>query len=364
MATDQRTSAPALTPALAQLLRGADLFQAISLLERSAPDATPLGHGNGRGEALRLAGQVTLAFAPSDVSSVRQLDAAADGEPCWELSTPVMALAGATGPLPFAYAEQMLERRGQRDRAPLDFLDIFHHRWLSFLYRGRKLHRASLQWEAPAERPLARVLGAVANLGLARDASRTEAHGNARDDTHNDARADRRAAGDGVWLRHAALLGPAPRSMARLEALLADRLDLPVRGTSFIGGWLDLAPAQTTRLGHGAGLGNGAVLGRRAWDDAAGIALRVGPIPTARWNNFLPGGRDLACLHALAGRHAQQALDVQVELVRDPRAASATATLGQSRLGWHSWLASGPRAKDLTPVRLRLGSAAPATPAA
>ncbi|WP_051378676.1 type VI secretion system baseplate subunit TssG [Derxia gummosa] len=398
MATDQRTTSPALTPDARRLLLGAELFQAISLLERAAPEATPLGHGNGRGEAIALAGQVTLAFAPSDVAAVRALGAeaesgadaspragapatgaetssstgaastASDELPRWKLTTPVMALAGATGPLPLPMAELLLQRRAQRDMAPLDFLDIFHHRWLSFLYRGRKQHRAGLQWEPPAQRPLARVLDAVAGLGLARGAAGP--------------------AGETMWLRDGALLGPAPRSLARLEGLLADRLGLAVRGRGFVGGWLDLGDAQVSVLGrpgragmagaadgdgrrHATGmrglgrqavLGQGAVLGRRAWNDDAGIALRVGPIPADRWDGFLPGGAELARLQWLAGRHVQQQLDLTVELQPAAEGRARAATLGRSRLGWHGWLAGGAAKRELPPVTLRLGPAA-STPA-
>src|SRR5574343_120723 len=72
MDTDERTPVAGLSGALREP-QALELFQAISLLEHSEPGAAPLGHGSGRGEALRLGGQVTLAFSPSDIGELRAL---------------------------------------------------------------------------------------------------------------------------------------------------------------------------------------------------------------------------------------------------------------------------------------------------
>lgn len=336
MATDERTPVAGLSGALREP-QALELFQAISLLERSEPGAAPLGHGSGRGEALRLGGQVTLAFSPSDIGELRALPLAEgrDG-PRWLLRTPLMALAGAGGPLPLPDAERLLQRERARDHAPRDFLDLFHHRWLSFLYRSRVQHRPGLQWRGPADSPLARALDALGGLGLDRGA--------------------RGPAGERAWLRHAGLHGMAPRSMAGLEALLSDRLGLPVRGRSCVGGWLALDPADTPRLGRGAGLGSGAVLGRRAWDSSAGVALAVGPVPAERWADWLPGGRDWSALRWLAGRHVQRDLQLRLELQPGSWPATDRPRLGRARLGWSSWLTGRAQPRALAPLRLRLPS--------
>jgi type VI secretion system protein ImpH len=334
MATDHRIPTSALIEALCQQPQGADLFQAISLLERHDTSAEPLGHGNGRGETVRLTGHVTLAFTPSDVASVRPLN---DNGRHWQLDTPIMSLAGGTGPLPLAFTDMLLQRRAAHDRAPLDFLDIFNHRWLSFLYRSRKLHRPSLQWGPLAQRPLARTLDAISGLGL------SGGHPGPQ--------------GESIWLRHAGLLGPAPRSMAQLETLLSDRLNLPVRGQQFVGGWLTLPAADTLRLGGSAALGQHAVLGQRAWDAGAGVRLHVGPIPAAHWADYLPGGASLARMAWLVGQYAQQDLQWEVVLLPDTSSGptAPTTRLGQAKLGWSSWLGgSSHTSKTSTPVHLRL----------
>lgn len=313
--------------------QGMDLFQAISLLERSAPAAGRLGLGSGRGEALRLSAYISLGFPPADVMEVERTSPP-DESPRWRLVTPVLALAGANGPLPLSDTEQLLAQRGRRGRPPLDFLDIFHHRWLSFLYRSRKRHRLSLQWEGPRDSTLARTLDALSSLGLA-DGARGP---------HEEQ----------SWLRHAPLLGPAPRSMAQLEALLTDRLGVRVKGEQCVGAWSSLDGHSTPRLGQGAALGSNSIVGRRAWDSSAGIRLTIGPIPESQWEDWLPGGTKLALLAWLSLRHAQSDLRLNIVLQRAPEDGRQLPRLGAARLGWSSWLKPGRDPASVAPVRLRL----------
>ncbi|RYE90207.1 MAG: type VI secretion system baseplate subunit TssG, partial [Oxalobacteraceae bacterium] len=49
---------------------GFDLFQALSLLERSRPGSAPVGSSLGLDESVRLAAHVTQSFAASDLAAV------------------------------------------------------------------------------------------------------------------------------------------------------------------------------------------------------------------------------------------------------------------------------------------------------
>jgi type VI secretion system protein ImpH len=348
-------SAPVTEPAIERLVAnpaGFDLFQAIGMLERAVPGAQPLGRGNGAGEAVRLRGMVSLAFQPRDIGAVRREgpegeggDVAAPSAPApYTLTTPAMSLAGATGPLPLAYTEMLLERRAARDHAMGDLLDIFNHRFLSFLYRGRRKHAPALGGQEPTASTLAACLDALGNLGLSPTVHRA---GTPREGL--------------PWLRHAGLLGGAPRSMAALLALLSDRLGMRIGGSQFVGGWLAVDDRDAVRLSARArpaaiGLGAGTVLGRRAWDQAAGIRLDV-PVPAAgRMAALLPGGADHGLIARLVNAHAAQRLDVELALHVD---APEPARLGAgARLGWTSWLAGAcADAHPGKPVRLALRAA-------
>ncbi|CAG4890056.1 type VI secretion system baseplate subunit TssG [Paraburkholderia saeva] len=330
-----------------------DLFQAISLLERAVPGAQPLGHGNGAGEAVRLSGFVTMAFQGADVRSVQARSAAADGEAdaearAYTLSTPAFTLAGANGPLPIAYTEMLLASRAARDHAMADLLDIFNHRFLSFLHRGRRKHAPGLHVEAPRTSASSICLDALSNLGL-------------RSGT-------RGPHGAQLWTRHAGVLGGAPRSMAGLLMMLSERLGLKARGVQFTGAWRELDEADTARLtGRGmhapTRLGGMHAVGRRTWDQAAGIQIQFDDLPVARIAGLLPGGRDHELAAWLVHRYVQQDIDVQIVLnvKRDASSPHGAAVGGgkgtAARLGWTSWLAGARRPE---PVRFALRVASPA----
>ena len=323
---------------LAQLLRDPqhfNLFQAISLLERAAPDRAPVGTGVGMDEAVRLAAHVDLAFAPSDIASLR---ASAEPGPAWVLRTPAMTLAGANGPLATPFTELLIEQRRQRNSAGLDFLDIFNGRLLAFWHRARARHHVALApggtspVPTPNQAPMAPLLRTVDALsGLGRGEG---AHG---------------PRGELGWLRQAGLQNGAPRSMSSLLALLGDRFNVRFTGEQFVGGWHALAAGDQARL-QGRGMrragrqpsGMGASLGARAWDQAAGMALFLPALTPAHFEPWLPGSARFGLLGWLVASHLQA--DFKVTLTLTLSAPPAT-TLGRStamapRLGRSAWLSN------------------------
>jgi type VI secretion system protein ImpH len=370
MGADDRLPAVALIARLLERPQGFNLFQAINLLERASPWAHSLGQGDGSREAVRLSGHVSLAFEPSDIRSVQQHAAPAastaphalapaDGyaaRQTYTISTAVLTLAGVNGPLPMPYTEMVLARRAARDPATGDLLDIFNHRFLSFLYRSRKKHAPGLNGRATDESALAACLDALGKLGLRGG--------------------ERGPRGQRLWMRHAGLLGTAPRSMSGLLAMLSDRLGLHVRGTQFVGGWREIDPRDSLRLARAGTraprLGGLGVLGRRTWDQAAGIRIEFLDLPHARFTSLLPGGDDHELAAWLIRCYLPQDLEVQFVLYPlQQRAACAVGGAAASRLGWTSWLADSPVAGSAgtagtspmsppAPVRLTLRAAGPA----
>lgn len=329
-----------------------NLFQALSILERSEPARAALGTSVGLDETVRLVAQIGLGFAPSDLAALQE--SLRPGPPL-TLTTTVLSLAGAHGPLPMPYTEMLLERRRQRDPAALEFLDIFNQRLLAFLYRSRRKHHPALAGDGIVTAPLVRSLDALASLG--RGASE-----NGNDSGNESARGPH---GEQAWLRHAAVQGAAPRSMTSLLAVVRDRLGIHFTGKQFVGGWHTLAlqdrarlHSQGKRAGQQAGLGLGASLGARAWDQGAGMALDAPPLPPHQFAALLKGGKTHTLLHWLVARHLQCDLEVQLKLqlaVRPvtrlvsnapplpdttPAAEPMTAAALAPRLGMSAWLCS------------------------
>ena len=336
METPERTPTGSLIAALAAKPYGFNLFQAISLLERSQPQLAPLGTGDGRNEALRLRGAVSLGFPGSDIARV---DFSQHARAPYTLSTGVMTLAGAQGPLPLPLTETVIARSAAKDHATADFLDIFNHRFLSFLYRSRKKHGMGLHWQSPQSSALAACLDHLSSLGL---------------------KAGLHAPGGEVsWLRHAGLVGGAPRSMSGLLALVADRFGVRAQGQQFRGGWRALESVDVRPLGSslsGPRLGRNAVLGQQVWDQSAGITLELADLPLPRLQALLPGGSEHALLGWTIRRYLQS--EVTVEIALHPQAGPyPSAVLGASqgpRLGWTSWVGPATPAQRRPPARFTL----------
>jgi type VI secretion system protein ImpH len=322
---------PDLIAALRERPQGFDLFQALSLLERAYPDKQPIGTSLGLDEAVRMAAQVDLSFAVSDVAGI---DESGRHGPALTLRSGAVTLAGGHGPLPIPFTELLLERRRAGDRAGLEFLDIFNQRLLALLYRGRRKHNVALDTSRDDTEPL--ILGcldALSGLGRAEGA--------------------RGPAGERAWLRHAGLQGAAPRSMTSLLALLRDRLKIRFDGRQFAGGWHPVSMGERAVLrGRGPGMGLGTrlgqrgTLGARAWDQEAGIELTTPPLPPARFARLLPGGRENALLGWLASRHLQRETQIVLTVGVDnpPSTLLAPDSPLPPRLGLSAWLRSPPRA--------------------
>ncbi|MFY0565821.1 type VI secretion system baseplate subunit TssG [Archangium lansingense] len=325
-----------------------DFFQAMRLLkllehrEREGRDPPP------QPEPVRLRAAMSMAFPASDLVEVKRPEAkegeAGQGMP--ELTAAFFALGGALGPLPGPYSQQLVNRvrSGSRGKATRDFLDIFHHRLLSLFYRGRQLRRVWLEEGPPEQYAVTRYLYALLGLGTPRLSNRLEVE-------------------DRVLLRYAGLLIRRPMSSGALEAMLTDWLGVEVRPRLPRGAWLELGEEQTTRLGalgQNQRLGQGAVLGTRAWHSQAGLELELGPLSWRRYLDLLPGSPGLSKLRSLT-RFALGPIP-DVGLVLKPRPEDIQEqplrTHGGPRLGWTTWLRArpghrGPQTVALSPRHMR-----------
>lgn len=317
-----------------------DFFQAVALLEARAEGCRSVGEGaEPAAEAVRLRGAIDLAFPETEVAGIER--PAREGEPA-VLTASFMSLAGALGPLPPPFAELVYQRAARRDFALRDFLDIFNHRLLSLVYRIRKRHRIGLGVSSPEQDDAARYLHALIGLGLPSLRGRLPVS-------------------DRALLMPAALLAGQVRPMAGLTALLRHHLGVPVEGVPLTGAYHPIEESDRTAIGpsgRNRGLGQGAILGRRAWDQEAGFELVVGPLSLEDYLRCLPGGDLLGPLCALTRFYAGEVLSFTVVLRLRAEEAPA-ARLGRrhgARLGTTACLGGGARRR--APIEKRLRGAA------
>jgi type VI secretion system protein ImpH len=300
-------------------------------------------------ERIRFRHDPSLAFSTSDVPRVREVTVPAEpghGEArtVLEITTTFLGLTGAVSPLPPYLAEEIAqESADENEDAPArrrDFLDLFHHRALSFFHRAGAKHDPAASHRS--DRTDEWSLRLLALLGMDRYAGAAE---------------DPR--GEPAWrlLRLAPLLAERAVTAAGLEAALADVLgdDLPagagVRVEQFAGIWVDLAPGDRTRLGSAATeLGRSVILGRRVFDRSGKFRVVVGPLAREGYERFAAGPpvekiRRLA--RALVGDGQDH--EVVVRLAPDAAPPLALSAHGPVRLGRSAWL--GRQSRE---ARLRL----------
>lgn len=284
--------------------------------------------------AARFRSSASLAFPAADIAAVQVQEGAPPA-----VTTPVMALAGATGVLPRHYSEVLAATLRNRSRALHEFLDLLSHRFvLHFARAGQKyrLHRASEAARLAPPRPgreahdgdaVATALLALTGYGTPHLAPRLEA-------------------GAEALLHYAGLYAQRPRSADRLAALASDWLGRRVEVVQFAGIWLELPPDQRTRLPRGRRpaafhrLGLDAAIGVRAWDVQARVVLRVGPLDLPAFDALLPDRPALRRLVSLVRAFLgfETGFAVNPVLAADAVPALALGGGGGARLGWNTWL--------------------------
>lgn len=348
MATEGRTQAAPVSDAaprealereLAAQGHSFRFFQAVRLLERLHPERGKVGQFAHPGdEGVRFGVNPSLAFPAGEI---QELSRARDDGP-WNMTVNFLGLVGHMGVLPHHYSTLVMERDRNRDRALHAFLDLFHHRLVALFYRAWERYRFYVSYERGEGDRVTDHLFDLIGLGNAE----------ARDALGVDARA---------LLGYVGLLGPHQRSAGALEQLLGDYFEVPVEVEQFVGAWYDMSGTAQCRVddaedGGAHRLGQGALVGDEVWDPGSRARIVVGPLPLARYRDFLPAGSAYRELRAITRFFSDDEIEFELRLILDKDEVPAIS-LGadeDSPLGWSTWLRSAPFTHDASDTVLSL----------
>jgi type VI secretion system protein ImpH len=320
-------------------------FQLVRRITRARTDAVaPGGPGPAALENVRFRPAASLGFPATDVDQVEALE----GEPKrYRVTVNFMGLYGPASPLPNHFTEEILWA-GAEGAAVRDFLDVFHHRIISLLYRAWEKYRYPEQFMAATPDPVTRRMLALLGLG-------TPGMG--------------RAAGLDLppLLRTAGALSSRRRSAIGLERFIASHLEgVEVRVEPCIRRRVRIAAHERIRLGRSRSrLGVETCLGELVSDRGGAFRIHLGPLGLARYRSLLPGSADLARLVRLTRLYARSPLGFDVRLRLRAREVPAlkldpAAGLG---LGYMSWLAPRGTEEGRTVLAVqRLDPLAPTVP--
>jgi type VI secretion system protein ImpH len=309
-----------------------NFYQAVRVLAILAPgEARDSAHD---AVPVRFRSRMGFDFPGSDIEHIAP---ASGNQQLPEMLVNFIGLAGAHGPLPAVYTEQLLR---QGDSALRDFLDIFNRRLILLVYRVHEMHHPELTPTSPEQGLAANHLYAFFGLGRDPDSSGR----------------NRLALPDRALLDYSGLLAHRPHSASGLERLLSDYFQVEVVVDQFAGAWHQLSEDQWTRLGVSQGrnqrLGDGAILGKRVWDQHAGVTIGLGPVDLETFKSFLPNGAAYRPLCDLARFYLGEEFDFSFKLLLEadqtPWAAiagaeGARADVSALELGRLAWLKDTPR---------------------
>lgn len=296
-------------------------------------------------EVVRFRALVSHAFPTGPIARFQALPPSDpdDTAPPPEMTVSFIGLVGPLGVLPRHYTQMAIDRARARDYALRDFLDLFHHRIISYFHRAWvKYHIPVLYETAKRSKQSAetdvftRSLFCFVGLGTAGLRGRLRVP-------------------DESLLYYSGQFAHFPRDPISLERMIEENFEVSAGVLQFQGQWLQLEEPEQTRLtaprlGHGWNnrLGVTTVAGRRVWGVESKFRIRLGPLTLLQFLEFSPLGNRLPQLvhfvRAFVGPDLD--FDIQPVLRRSDVPGCRLGDTHVSRLGWTTWILSRPARQD------------------
>lgn len=306
---------------LAPLLDGArryDFYQLVDLIHRHYGDDVECPAD---AERIRFRASASLGFPGSDVVSLE-----APRPATYELQVSFLGLQGAQSPLPGYYLETLAHAAAHREGTAGDFLDFFHHRLLTLLYRSWRKYRHYVRHQDGANDGFSAAVFAL--VGLADSGLRGETTIN--------------------WskmLAYAGLLAGRSRSSQVVTSIIAHCFDLEtVTLREWVMRWVEIPNDQRSCCGLGnMTLGSDIVIGERVADLGNKFVLHIGGLTLARFRDFLPDGIEHAPLRTLVDFVLREPLayDLELELMASEVNPMRLGEANSCQLGWTTFVNPG-----------------------
>jgi len=299
-----------------------EFFQAVRLLRRFYPTKNNVGlHQPPSTELVRFGVHPSLSFPASEI---QELQLRPNLPPLMRVN--FMGVVGPLGLLPIYYTEMVIDRVRARDTTLRDFLDIFHHRIISFFYRAWQKYRFQVAFEQGDGDDFSQYLLSLIGLGIPALQRRQEID-------------------DHALLCYAGLFAQQPHSALGLELILLHYFGVPTKVEQFLGAWYSLDDDAQCNLDDtlydSQQLGFGVVVGDEIWDPQSRARIIFGPLDLKQYLDFLPSGSAYRPLRTLVRLYGGDEIDFEVQLILQREEVPA-CNLGDEgpaapQLGWLSW---------------------------
>jgi type VI secretion system protein ImpH len=299
-------------------------FQLVqAILRERAGAIAPGGAGPPWREPVRFRAETSLGFSAADVSGIDLLPSSeADAPPRYLVTVNFMGLYGPASPMPTHLSEDLIWS-GADGETLREFLDLFHHRFISFVYAAWEKYRHYIRFSYEGPDGFTRSTLSLVGLGSEGMLPALET----------------------PWLpllRVAGLLQTRPRSAVGLERVLRELFDdMPIQIESLIQRTVRIPKEQLMRLGRGGRrLGEDAVLGESVQDFQGAFRITLCPLSAEQYRLFLPGSDAFRRIVRLTRFYVSDPLQFDLRMVIKPEEVPPLRLLPESGLplGQMSWL--------------------------
>ena len=245
-------------------------------------------------------------------------------------------LLGPQGPMPLELTAEVYYRCLRDSNESVSrFLDIFNHRFLSFLYRVWAKSRPVISLDRPQEDTFSTFPAAMIRL----------------DQRNNLAPNDFTAHFPELYF--SSLLMRRTRGADGLKAILQTYFGVPVRIEEYVGHWLEIERGERTRIGavkQYNRLGKGSIIGTHVWDRQSKFRVCLGPLKLDELKRFLPHTERYKKLLEWIKFYIRGELSFDVKLEIADKEIPPKAHIGAGQLGWTAWLGRPTTAMNHGPV--------------
>ncbi|HEX7933485.1 MAG TPA: type VI secretion system baseplate subunit TssG [Paraburkholderia sp.] len=280
-------------------------------------------------EPVRLGQQPSLAFAPREIASVSEIGGRI------KIRLFGLGMLGPNGPLPLHVTEIARDREeSRRDATLVNFLDIFHHRYLTLLYRAWASAQAAAGLDRPGDERFSFYIASLSGL----DAEELRAR---RLPSH-------------AHLSASAHLVREARNPDGLRATLARYFGVPVEIEEYVFHWIVLDPEDHSHIGRPGApsiMNSGAMLGECVPDRQHRLRIIIGPLDMDEYLRFTPRGAALPVLVEWVRAFLGYEFEWELELRIRPHSAPPAVVGGPQQLGWSGWLGRSPSSEPVTGMR-------------